>query len=60
MEECKNCGGSGVIERIGVWARCCGNLDQYGGCCDNPEPEPCPYPEQCDVCQGTGKTKTEP
>lgn len=52
-KDCKTCDGFGTIPDIGVEPECCGNFDQYGGCCNNPNPiqvvrgmQPCPECEE--------------
>jgi ribosomal protein L32 len=51
---CPDCGGDGIIVGVRIEPRCCGNLNEYGGCCNYPVPDQVAEPEQCEKCEATG------
>lgn len=53
-DKCPDCGGDGIQVGCTIVPRCCGNLNEYGGCCNYPIPDQVAEPEQCESCQGTG------
>ncbi len=55
---CPMCDGSGGIIEYKTVAQCCGHFDQYGGCCNNPNPVPQEELFPCEYCEGTGSLKT--
>jgi len=59
-EDCRHCGGSGILVMIRAKAVCCGNYDRKGDCCGYPSAEPEPYQEQCHHCYATGKEIVDP
>lgn len=55
FKECPVCGGDGINVTSRIEPRCCMNFDQYGGCCNCPEPDQVLDVEQCQLCEATGK-----
>lgn len=49
---CPNCNGSGGVMYEGVRPVCCGYPDRWGGCCNNPIPEPYQEPMACGCDNG--------
>lgn len=52
---CPDCEGTGIVVGVRIEPRCCGNLNEYGGCCNYPVPDQVAEPEQCERCQATGQ-----
>lgn len=52
---CPDCEGTGIVVGVRIEPRCCGNLNEYGGCCNYPVPDQVVEPKQCERCQATGQ-----
>jgi len=51
---CKECNGTGIVADVRIEPRCCGNFNEFGGCCNYPVPDYIQEPKQCEKCQATG------
>ena len=51
---CMHCGGTGIDYDYTIAPECCGQVDRWGGCCNNPIPTRIQIPISCEYCQGQG------
>lgn len=52
---CPICGGSGIVMDVKAELKCCGFLDEFGYCCNEPTQELEPVQLQCKNCEATGR-----
>ena len=52
---CPECEGTGIVVGVSIVLRCCGNLNEYGECCNYPVHDQVAKPEQCERCEATGQ-----